>query len=259
MEQLITQIYAALREKLEKIETGKGSRLQKAIGCFDTVADALSILEPQLDPTLLSAIPDQIRFYRDVFPAYLTEVIYYRKLRGIETERPGGRDEAALRTYYKAQEALVKAYLDSHDFLESYLHGGKTYLDEIMFTLSQDSLPVYPRTQAYARGEFFNFHSFLLAKIMAYRKLKRLLRRIIRTADFFPVSLQHFDLPFLPTDRFEKHKIILERKMDWMEQKVDAEAFSLFESHWHALRQNRKRKTTMLALLYNKARIDQTK
>ena len=249
MEELIWTTYRNIKIALSEVERSGHDILTTTRLCLQTIVRELSVLKKQIDPGRIKEPAQQVSFYKQIFPAFLSEIIYYIKLSGIESGRPDTSD-AGFRQYYKDHLTEISRYLEQQSFLRSYDQQGSDHLDLLLFTQGRTSLQVFPDTGEYKDTTFFNFSSFSLSKIKAYEQLQRFLLRNRLGDTVVTVKnaghQRHLYTTSIPSSEFnemdQQELANLERKISWMESKVDSNIKGMFTSPIREMQRQKKRK-----------------
>lgn len=75
---------------------------------------------------------EEVLFYKQVKPLFISRVIFYSRLFKMETDRPPS-GAAGLEQYYTNELRQLAALYDDHRFIHRYLENGSTHLDEKLF------------------------------------------------------------------------------------------------------------------------------
>jgi hypothetical protein len=107
---------------------------------------------------------EEIKFFKELKPKFLRELIYYSELFELEANRPVG-DADVQAGYYKHVMERVRLFFERNSQLYNYYRSGKTNFDEQFFKRGANTQPLDmdPR--------FCTMHSSKLAKIQAFEQL----------------------------------------------------------------------------------------
>lgn len=156
--------------ELEDIARSQAPVTEIAWRCLLTTMRHLIAYKKKFADFDFSDTGNQIYFYKKVQPAYFQELFYFFDLLNI-TSTALQKEPAAIPAYYQEQLDRMELYLGKHSFFRAYLAEHRAHLDDILFIQPSPEVSVYPDNDDYGDASFFNFNSFVLAKIAGYERL----------------------------------------------------------------------------------------
>jgi hypothetical protein len=98
---------------------------------------ALAKLKESLQRYSFSNLPEQITFYKEIQPFFVSRVIFFARVFRLETGRPPG-DPATVQGYLQKEWHYIRDFHAEHRFLCRYIRAGETWLDEKLFIPNPD-------------------------------------------------------------------------------------------------------------------------
>lgn len=130
---------------------------------------------------------EEIQFFKDIKPQFVSKLIYYNEVYNIETNKPFG-GQKYLRKYYNAELAKLKAYFNDNIEFYKYYRTGNVYLDDKYFLRGRYDIKLTLDSFYFQADSRFNTsHDFKVAKIMANDLIQVYLETEIAKLDSKPV------------------------------------------------------------------------
>ncbi|HVU96809.1 MAG TPA: RteC domain-containing protein [Puia sp.] len=98
-------------------------------------------LKESLQHYSFSDLHEQITFYKEVQPFFVSRMIFFNRVFRLETGRPPG-DPASVQSYLQKEWQHIRDVHAEHYFLCRYIRAGETWLDEKLFVMNSDHLVV---------------------------------------------------------------------------------------------------------------------
>ncbi|SKA32903.1 RteC protein [Chitinophaga eiseniae] len=215
-------LHYQLKSDLQHMEATAISPLAQADACFRLTSLYFAQLKHMVDAHVFSP-QEQITLYKYITPGFLEEVIFYLSLIDLES-RDG--DVGQLQRYYHDELESVKSFLERQDFLRQYMALGKEYLDDILFSHRPPDAEVFPESLGFAGTEYFNPHSYLVARIAASLRLHRFLEQKLAGGTPAADLMQSPELPLpgglpdVPPPQLQMVMDDIRQKFSWLKTKV---------------------------------------
>ena len=120
-----------LEDQLLAIQKEESNVINMASRARQTAIQLLHRLQEKLRSDTFQE-GEEILFYKEIKPWFISQVIYHSRLLKIETDKPP-TDATGLEVYYTSQLTSLGAVYDEHRFIHRYMTSGSTYLDEKLF------------------------------------------------------------------------------------------------------------------------------
>ena len=182
MEKFVQGLTAEMNLDLQKIALESENNYQKAEGSYYVVEAALQKLKQFVLDFGFKDEHQEIRFFKEIKPGFLKELIYYVEIYHIEAQKPVG-DPETVRAYIKTELARITLEFERHQFLYNYYRSRKTNYDQVLFMRSADNKILSPEYTLETDTRFSTAHSFNLSKLMAFEQLSSYLRQSLYLLD----------------------------------------------------------------------------
>ena len=167
-----TTLYSKLQEQLYEAKTTDKQPLKQASRCIRICRTIITELKEWLDTNPFAGKPEEIVFFKEVYPAFYARYIYYVKIFVIETNRPAGSDRMQAR-YLQSYLSRINYFFDSNIDFYQYYRMGATHLDEIYFIRDAQEEHVLPDDLTLAvDSTYCTVRSYKAAKLIAYELLQ---------------------------------------------------------------------------------------
>ena len=111
---------------------------------------------------------EEIHFFKEIKPKFLSKLIYYNSIYRIETKKPNG-GVRIIRKYYNNELDKLKRYFDNNLEFYKYYRTGSSYLDEYYFLRGKHNIKLSLDSYYFeADHQFSTSHDYKVAKIIAY-------------------------------------------------------------------------------------------
>ena len=117
---------------------------------------------------------EEINFFRNIKPKFLSKLIYYRKIFDIESSLPVGLS-ADINAYYLNVLDTIKNYIDSNKDFFTYYRSHSSLLDEIYFVRKEPDLWLSLNSEDCEQDNFATIYDHKLSKLLAYEKISAFL------------------------------------------------------------------------------------
>jgi hypothetical protein len=175
---LIRELLSSMNEAIEQIGQTAENKLQRAEQSFLAVQDHISRLKEYIINYTFKDAQEEIRFFKEIKPLFLKELIYYGELFYIESNKPVGSIEVT-KEYYSLYLNRVRIFFERNQALYQYYQTGKTHHDETYYRREVSSENTMPHFMLEMDNRFSTVYSFKLSKIMAYELLRDYLQNSI--------------------------------------------------------------------------------
>lgn len=178
-------------KKCKRLETNLGKKLEQI--SFDQKNNPIDLYERSLmeiDAAIraikldvssyqFSTIADEVYFFKEIKPVFISQFIYFSKLLSIEAAKPNA-GELSLKEYYECELELLKNFYENHTDFYEYYRRKATYLDQKYFVRNQFDLKTKIEAGLYDYDEkFATSHDHLISQIIANDRLEKYLLRSI--------------------------------------------------------------------------------
>jgi hypothetical protein len=174
-----TRLYAEMNEALEQVAMASDNILQRAERSYHVVENTLRALKEYIISYTFKDKDEEIKFFKEIKPLFLSELIYYMEVFQVEAWKPpvGKQDEIA---HYGLGARRVDFYLKRYNELYTYYRKGSSINDEHYF-LRKETAPglITPISMSDMDPRFSTVYSFQFAKMQAYEHFSNYLHQCI--------------------------------------------------------------------------------
>ncbi|ATN06713.1 RteC domain-containing protein [Chryseobacterium taichungense] len=178
-------------KKCKRLETSLGKKLEQIsfdqknnpIDLYERslmeIDSVIRIIKQEVSLYQFSTVADEVYFFKDIKPVFISQFIYFSKLLSIEAAKPNA-GELSLKEYFECELEVLKNFYENHiDFYEYYRRRA-TYLDQKYFVRNQFDLKTKIEAGLYDYDEkFATSHDHLISQIMANDRLEKYLLKSI--------------------------------------------------------------------------------
>lgn len=143
---LWAEIRNDLSESLAAILKDDRQPIQRAQQAMYRSQEALDTLKETLQRFSFSTLPEQITYYKEVEPFFVSRVIFFTRVVCLEAGRPPG-DRATVEGHLQKEWQYIRDFHAEHRFLYRYIRAGETWLDEKLFIPSSGQFVVLPESE----------------------------------------------------------------------------------------------------------------
>ncbi len=176
MEKFIRSLYADMDAELQKVTFDAANNLQKAEGAYYVIEASLQKLKDFILGYEFKNEEEEIRFFKEIKPGLLKELIYFIEVYHIESNKPVG-ERKALRHYFNSELVRVRLVFERNQFLYNYYRTGRTNYDRAFFTRNSDEKVLSPGYALDTDYRFSSVNSSNLAQLIAFEQLSTFLQQ----------------------------------------------------------------------------------
>lgn len=178
-------------KKCKRLETSLGKKLEQIsfdqknnpIDLYERslmeIDSVIRIIKQEVSLYQFSTVADEVYFFKEIKPVFISQFIYFSKLLSIEAAKPNA-GELSLKEYFECELEVLKSFYEDHiDFYEYYRRKA-TYLDQKYFVRNQFDLKTKIASGLYDYDEkFATSHDHLISQIIANDRLEKYLLKSI--------------------------------------------------------------------------------
>ncbi len=179
MEKTTQGLLAEMHREFQEVETLIADQLKKAQLSFNIVEKHLRTLKEFIVARPFAGPEEEIRFFKEIKPQFLKELIYYAELYSIEELKPNG-SERKQRKYYGQCLANIEVFFDRNRDLYNYYRTGQVYSDNHFFVRKANDIPINPDYRLDLDPNFSTSFSNKLGMLQAFEELRNYLLRLMR-------------------------------------------------------------------------------
>ncbi|THV57547.1 RteC protein [Chryseobacterium candidae] len=178
-------------KKCKRLETSLGKKLQQIsfdqknipIDLYERslmeIDSVIRIIKQEVSLYQFSTVADEVYFFKEIKPVFISQFIYFSKLLSIEAAKPNA-GELSLKEYFECELEVLKNFYENHTDFYEYYRRKATYLDQKYFVRNQFDLKTKIEAGLYDYDEkFATSHDHLISQIMANDRLEKYLLRSI--------------------------------------------------------------------------------
>ena len=158
-------LYSQLEEELRQIY--EDNPVQHARSAIKTCEKYLELLKQQLTEQPFHSIDDEITFFKEVKPQFLSKLIYHISLYNLCVRKPDDTSGEIIK-YYDRELKHIRNFRRRNEQFCHYMRSKNTFLDEKLFTRAESGMNMYLDPEFYCFDRSFGTtHDHVLARLMA--------------------------------------------------------------------------------------------
>jgi hypothetical protein len=134
-----TELRNDLSENIATIVKDNLQPIPQAQEAIRLSQEALAKLKESLQRFPFSNLPEEITYYKETEPFFLSRVIFFTRVLRFETGRPPG-DRATVESHFQKEWQYIRDFHIEHRFLCRYMRAAETWLDEKFFVPNPNKL-----------------------------------------------------------------------------------------------------------------------
>lgn len=167
----IAKMQEDLEKELELIPENTDNLISSAEMALLKIDEAVRSIKKLVKGTTFESIADEVYFFKNVKPFFISRYIFYSNQIRIESLRPSG-SEKVLKKYYTGELQRLKRYYAENSELYNYYRRNATYLDHKYFTRKSFDLKMNLPTSLYDFDEdFTTSHDHKVSVLLGYEML----------------------------------------------------------------------------------------
>ncbi|WP_219956384.1 RteC domain-containing protein [Algoriphagus sp. NBT04N3] len=139
MSEIYNHLFEDLEDKLRMIDLEEDNILKKSEQSFQTALQAINQLRDDLQQKPLVSQNDEISFFKEIKPKFISKLIYHLSVFNIETNKPNGGIKVR-RKYYQNELDKLKRYFDNNLEFYRYYRTHSNYLDHKYFVCGKQDI-----------------------------------------------------------------------------------------------------------------------
>lgn len=178
MERFTKDLLGKLHLELQRISNETENQLQHAERSFYATEEIIKDLKEYIKAYEFKDDAEEIKFFKEIKPMFLKELIYFSELYYIEANKPVGSRKLRKR-YYQRELDIKMNFFDQHRSFFNYCQSNKTDLDSLYFLRRIMLPPVLPISTHDIDDNFSTAYSNILGKFQAYESISHYLQLAI--------------------------------------------------------------------------------
>lgn len=171
----VEEIYRELEVELTSLADNEKNMIVLAERSLMKIDHSIRIIKEMLKQVTFDSIADEICFFKQHKPLFVSKFIYYSKLLDIESNKPYAGIKAQ-RKYYENELLRIKKYYSGEQEFYNYYRRNATYLDYKYFIRKAHDLKMKLSSNLYNFDESFTTtHDHKIAVFVAYESLEKYL------------------------------------------------------------------------------------
>lgn len=175
MKYFISQLRCRQEQELIRLEASTENSFKRWQGAVAIVESSLAAIKEFFQNYEYSNLEEEIDFFKNILPDFLSELIFYTNLLRIERKMPEG-GISVIKKYYERELASITRYYKQHQDFYEYYRTNAVYLDDKYFLRGG-------RTPSLVTDPYFlildqsicTSGSLIISTILAYQQLKQYL------------------------------------------------------------------------------------
>jgi len=161
-----------LNEQLNFINLEIDDIIKRCEKAIEIILKALQNLKKQVLKRNFKTEKEEIIFFKEMKPQFVSKLIYYNKIYKIETKKPNG-GQRIVKKYYKNELQKLKLFFDDELEFYRYYRTESSYLDYKYFIRGKFDIRLNLNSFYFESDtSFVTTHSYKIAKIMAHDLLQ---------------------------------------------------------------------------------------
>lgn len=198
-----TQLYEDLELKINDLCNEENDNVLKSEKSLIFVDEYIRALKAMISVHQFENMADEIYFFKELKPLFISKFIYYSKVLEIESLKPNA-DSKTLKDFYEGEQVKLQLFYSDNSEFYGYYRRSATYLDHKYFTRKSNDLKMRLSPNLYDLDEqFTTSHDFKVSIIKANELLQNYL-----TTEIWKIDNPSYDL----TER--------KSKLSWSSSKV---------------------------------------
>jgi hypothetical protein len=178
MEKMTQGLLADMHREFRDIETSTEDTLKRAQLSFNVVEKHLRVLKDFIAARPFDSKEEEIRFFKEIKPQFLKELVYYAELYSIEELKPNGSNRKQ-RKYYEQCLVNIEIFFDRNRKLYNYYRTGEVDFDGHFFVRAAPDVLSNPDNRLDLDPNFSTSYSTKLGMLQAYEQLRDYLLQAI--------------------------------------------------------------------------------
>lgn len=163
----ISKLLSDLNEQLNFIDLEIENQLNRCEKAIEVISKAIDSLKEIIKKTIFKSQDEEVHFFKEIKPQFLSKFIYYNAIYKIETRKTYGGDRA-IKKYYNNELLKLKRYFENNIDFYRYHRTSSTYLDYKYYVRGKFDIKLaldsyYIETD----HTFATSHDYKVAKIIA--------------------------------------------------------------------------------------------
>lgn len=176
-------LYEEMEKKLEEISLHEINDLQCLKNASYTILQTISVLKDYISNNTFINKDEEINFFKNIKPKFLSKLIYYHKAFEILSHLPFSSSNEIKNFYLKEQEKISE-YLNENKEFYSYYRSKSTLFDEVYFLRKEPESWLLLNFDDYETDlNFTTIYDYKLSKIIAFESLSELIKESINKVD----------------------------------------------------------------------------
>lgn len=179
----VRMLYEELEHRLQSISFDQENILTQAEQCIRATLEVISRLKKFILEYMFKDKQEEIHFFKEIKPQFLSKLIFYNKVLNLETRRPIGSD-STQREYLNNELNKLKHFFDKNIDFYQYCRTGATYLDEKYFLRGTNDIYLGVDNLIFdSDPRFSSSHDLKIAKILSNDLLRIYLNNVLDRMD----------------------------------------------------------------------------
>ncbi|MFD2891372.1 RteC domain-containing protein [Flavobacterium chuncheonense] len=170
MKNFALKLNQELNKKLKQIHNQNSCELQLAKQAIITTQKTILELKKYCETYEFSSKSEEIDFFKNIKPQFISKLIYYNEMFNIEVNKPSTTKHQTK--YYKKEIKKIEKFFIQNKESYKYYRTGETSLDKNFFIRKKfDITLTIENIQSCYDDNFNTTHDYTIAKIIAYETL----------------------------------------------------------------------------------------
>lgn len=173
-----------LDQELTSITLDSDDKFEANENAINTCKMMINNIRTHFKTNQPNSIQEEICFFKNIKPRFISRLIYHLKIYNIETKRPNGSIKIK-RKYFQLELKKLKNFFDENLDFYRYFRTGSTYLDHKYFVRGKNDIRLNSDPMVHELDATFSTsHDYKISSILANDRLQVYLEKELMKLDF---------------------------------------------------------------------------
>lgn len=176
LHEFTSALYDKMDKRLSEINSNEIDVVQRFKASSSAILQVMSTLKEYITNYKFTDKADEINFFKNIKPRFLSNLIYYRKAFEMQSHLPLSSVEDETNFYLKELNKISEYQKDNKEFL-SYYRANSTFFDEVYFIRKEPDSWLLLNFDCFETDlNFTTFYDLKISKIIAFESLSEFIK-----------------------------------------------------------------------------------
>lgn len=176
LHEFTSTLYDKMDKILSEINSTETNVIQRFQASSSAILEVMSTLKEYVINYKFTDKADEINFFKNVKPRFLSKMIYFRKVFEMQSRLPLGSPEDEKNFYLKELKKISEYEIENKEFL-SYYRANSTLFDEVYFMRKEPDSWLLLNFDSFETDlRFTTFYDLKISKILAFESLSEFIK-----------------------------------------------------------------------------------